>query len=59
MILIGNLDLGHFIDTQNYLATSTPKSCRPLITFSWIMYVLVLAVHLVNLLVVVVAHASE
>ena len=26
MILIGNLDLGHFIDTQNYLTTSTPKS---------------------------------
>ena len=26
MIQIGNLDLGHLIDTLNYLATPTPKS---------------------------------
>ena len=50
MIQIGNLDLGHLIDTLNYLATPIPNSCRFLITFSWIMHVLVLAVHLVNLL---------
>ena len=25
MILIGNLDLGHIIDTLNYFATPTPK----------------------------------
>ena len=37
MIQIGNLDLGHLIDTLNYLATPTPKSSRFLITFSWIM----------------------
>ena len=37
MIRIGNLDLGHLIDTQNYLTTPTPKSSRFLITFSWIM----------------------
>ena len=38
MIPILNLDLGHLIDTLNYLATpSTAKSCRFLITFSWIM----------------------
>ena len=37
MIRIGNLDLGHLIDTLNYLATPTPKSSRFLITFSWIM----------------------
>ena len=50
---IHHLDLGHFIDTLNYLATSTPKSSRFLITFSWIIYiglphVLVLTVNLVN-----------
>ena len=37
MIPILNLDLGHLIDTLNYLATPTAKSCRFLITFSWIM----------------------
>ena len=37
MIPIGNLDLGHLIDTLNYLATPTLKSSRFLITFSWIM----------------------
>ena len=37
MIRIRNLDLGHLIDTLNYLATPTPKSSRFLITFSWIM----------------------
>ena len=37
MIRIGNLDLEHLIDTLNYLATPTPKSCRFLIAFSWIM----------------------
>ena len=37
MIQIGNLDLGHIIDTLNYLATPTPKSSMFLITFSWIM----------------------
>ena len=37
MILIGNLDL-ELIDTlKNYLATPTPRSCRFLMTFSWIM----------------------
>ena len=47
MTLIGNLDLGNFIDTL---------SCKSLINFSWIMWdypiphALVLAVHLVNLL---------
>ena len=30
MILIGNLDLGHPIDTPNNLATLTPKSCKVL-----------------------------
>ena len=35
MIQIGNLDLGHLIDTLNYLATPTAKSSRFLITFSW------------------------
>ena len=35
MILIGNLDLGYLID--NLLTTPTPRSCRFLITFSWIM----------------------
>ena len=29
MIRIGNLDLGHLIDTLNYLATPTPKSTHP------------------------------
>ena len=43
MIQIGNLDLGHLIDTLNYLATPTPKSVG-------LPHVLVLAVHLVNLL---------
>ena len=32
MIQIGNLDLGHLIDTLNYLSTPTPKSSRFLIT---------------------------
>ena len=32
MIRIGNLDLGHLIDTLNYLATPTPKSFRFLIS---------------------------
>ena len=36
LIRIGKLDLGHLIDTLNYLATPTPKSSRFLITFSWI-----------------------
>ncbi len=39
MILIGYLDLGHLIDTLNYLATPTPKNCR------------FFAIHLVNHLV--------
>ena len=54
MIRIGNLDLGHLIDTLNYLATPTPKSSRFLMTFSWLdvglPHVLVLTFHLVNLL---------
>ena len=43
MIRIGNLDLGHLIDTLNYLATPSPGSCGTT-------HVLVLTVHLVNLL---------
>ena len=35
MIQIWNLNLGHLIDTLNYLDTPTPKSIRFLITFSW------------------------
>ena len=35
MIRIGNLDLGHLIDTLNYLATPTPKSSRFLITLGF------------------------
>ncbi len=53
MIQIGNLDLGHLIDTLNYLATLTPKSSRLLITFLDHVgppHVLVLTVHRVNLL---------
>ena len=51
MIQIGNLDLGHLIDTLNYLATATPKSCNnPLLDHVGLPHVLVLAVHLVILL---------
>ena len=37
MILIWNLDLGHLISTLSYLATPIPKTCRFMITFSWLM----------------------
>ncbi len=44
MIPIGNLDLGHLIDTLNYLATPTAKRIN-----EGLPHVLVLAVPLVNL----------
>ena len=37
MILFGNLDLGHLIDTLRYLAIPSSKSYRLLITFFLIM----------------------